>query len=296
MVSIVGAESTGGFPKWLHIGTAALAVLFSTAGSPAEAQPAPAEQHYQQGKAYFRVGEYALCVKEFEASYALVQKSGALFNRARCHEELGQSVSALKYYRAYLDTAPQGPQAIEAKARSAALERKLIEAEAASAVLPAKPVPPPSNAPPATTAPEPARRSALAPEVAPPNITKGTVAGSAKPASDNTRRNLALGSAALGAVGLGVATIFAVGASSDWDDAQQRCPNGSPCDDPTGIALSEDAANSGNMATVFTGVSIAALAAAGYFWFTRPDGTPSKLQLSPEASTHGGSVQLQVKF
>ena len=131
-----------------------------------------------------------------------------------------------------------------------------------------------------------------------PSPVSDVLADSPQPPTqrNHTRRNLAVGSAALGAVSLGVAGFFALSASGSFDDAQSLCPNGSPCDDPVGVSLSEDAERSGNIATAFTGVSLAAFAAAGYFWFTRPTGEASSLRVTPSATSNGGAVFLKGTF
>jgi hypothetical protein len=87
-----------------------------------------AAKHYDQGKAYFRVGEYALCAREFGASYALRAKSGALFNQARCNEELSDLQVAIDLFAQYIASDPDGPHVSEATARKAALKTKLEQA------------------------------------------------------------------------------------------------------------------------------------------------------------------------
>lgn len=88
-----------------------------------------AAKHYDQGKAYFRVGEFALCAKEFAASYALQPKSAALFNQARCHEEAGNLEEAIRVFDQYITVDAAGTNVTEATARTAALKTKLEEAK-----------------------------------------------------------------------------------------------------------------------------------------------------------------------
>jgi hypothetical protein len=88
-----------------------------------------AAKHYDQGKAYFRVGEFALCAKSFAASYALRPKAGALFNAARCNEEHGNLEEAIKLFDQYISIDAAGANVAEATARSAALKTKLEEAK-----------------------------------------------------------------------------------------------------------------------------------------------------------------------
>jgi hypothetical protein len=88
-----------------------------------------AAKHYDQGKAYFRVGEFSLCAKEFAASYALQVKSGALFNGARCNEEAGNLKEAIRLFDQYIKADSAGTNVTEATARSAALKTKVAGAK-----------------------------------------------------------------------------------------------------------------------------------------------------------------------
>jgi tetratricopeptide (TPR) repeat protein len=90
-----------------------------------------ADAHYEQGKAYFRVGAYDQAIEEFTAGYALVPKPGALFNMARCHEELGDKQAAIWNYKRFIDADAGSAAVAEARARVLVLERELAEAEAA---------------------------------------------------------------------------------------------------------------------------------------------------------------------
>lgn len=104
-------------------------------------QKVEAARHYEQGKAFFRVGEYALCAAEFQSSYQLVKKSGALFNRARCQEEQGDYQAAIESFRQYVAAEPHGAQAPEAIARATALRRKLEESETTVVAPPTEDIP-----------------------------------------------------------------------------------------------------------------------------------------------------------
>jgi len=274
------------------------AVAVIASGTPAYAQDAAtqAKTHYDQGKAFFRVGEYALCVQEFEKSFSLVAKSGALFNQARCHEELGEHAKALDYFKKYLAVDPNGAQAIEANARSAALARKLEDAERVRQESLPHPATTPTPAETAPAATNPSAVQASPPPRSPMETSSAIQSREAPSAQSSTKLNLALGTGALGVVGLGLGTFFALNASSDWDDAQKLCPNGSPCNSSEGIALSRDADGSATLATVSFGLSTGLLLAAGYFWFTRPNETQPALTVAPSAHGTGGSVQLNLRF
>jgi hypothetical protein len=80
-----------------------------------------------------------------------------------------------------------------------------------------------------------------------------------------TPRILAIASAAVGLVALGVGTAFGLQSISKHDDALRACPNA--CSDQAGVDLWRDAQSAGNVSTVGFVVGAAALAAGGVLWF-----------------------------
>jgi len=111
------------------------ATLFSTVAltATAHAQPADLEKakaHFLQGEAYFKAGTFDKAIEEYEKAYALGPVPVMLFNIALAHEKNGTTDKALEYYKRYLDTAPTGNRATEARARSEALTRARDEANA----------------------------------------------------------------------------------------------------------------------------------------------------------------------
>ncbi len=90
-----------------------------------------AEEHYDQGKAYYKAGAFDLAVKEFLAGYELDPRAGVLFNVARAFEELKNPPKAIEYYKKYTALGAAATAATEARARIVVLERQIKEGEEA---------------------------------------------------------------------------------------------------------------------------------------------------------------------
>lgn len=75
----------------------------------------------------------------------------------------------------------------------------------------------------------------------------------------------------IGVLVLGVAGVFAIGASSDWDEAKQQCEGkGDPlrCSNAGAAEQARSAGRQADVATVAVGVGVVALAAAAVLWLT----------------------------
>ena len=111
-----------------------------------------------------------------------------------------------------------------------------------------------------------------------------TTAAAAKPVeppppestnSGSGQRTAALVIGAVGVVGLGVGTVFGIGASTKWSDAKSQCteyPNGCT---PNALDAKSSAQSKATIATVSFIVGGAALAGAAVLWFTA---SPSREQ------------------
>ena len=241
-----------------------------------------AAKHYEQGKAYFRVGEFALCASEFQASHALEAKPGALFNQARCSEELGDLGTAIKLFEQYLVADPEGAHVSEATARRAALTRKRKESpkSADSSAIAEGPQRPISN--------EPSSGSQE------PQIDLASPQDPGTPYSN--KRTMSLVAGAVGVVSLGVAVGFGFRAKSDWDRAQELCPDGSPCTSIEGVTHADDATIAASISTAFGGLSALSLAAATYFWMTQPERSNHTIGLGPTSDRSGARVYFGTEF
>ena len=111
--------------------------------------------------------------------------------------------------------------------------------------------------------------------------------GSGGPSTQRIVSYVAIG---LGAVGLGVGTIFGLRTSSIWADAKTHC-TGVECD-RTGVTLATDAKNAGTISTISFIAGGVLLAGGAILFFTTPSSSSSKVQVGAGA----GSLLVQGRF
>jgi hypothetical protein len=106
-------------------------VLLLAAPAAAQNRPAPpatagsrdlAREHWRNGEARFRAGDYRAALAEFLAADALAPSPILVHNAAVCHERLGEAAQAVRRYREYLSRRPDAPNRREIEIRIAALE------------------------------------------------------------------------------------------------------------------------------------------------------------------------------
>ncbi|HWO26916.1 MAG TPA: tetratricopeptide repeat protein [Kofleriaceae bacterium] len=89
--------------------------------APAAAQPAQpddrskAASHFKLGQTYYKSGDYERAIAEYKAAFELSKEPSLIFNIALCHDRAQRPEEALKEYRHYLDLAPSGDVADEAR-------------------------------------------------------------------------------------------------------------------------------------------------------------------------------------
>jgi hypothetical protein len=95
----------------------------------------------------------------------------------------------------------------------------------------------------------------------------------------------------VGVVSLGVATGFALAATSKNNDSKAHCQINNPnvCD-PTGVSVRNDALTAGNAATVALGVGGAAMALGIVLWLAAPSGSSRAAARISIAPALGGAV------
>jgi len=96
-------------------------LLAATAPDAAYAQDdkkAVARIHYENGRRFFKDGNYDEALRELDKAYRLDPSPTLVFNIARVHEERGDLPSAIRYYKSYL--------AINPRAKNARKVRKTI--------------------------------------------------------------------------------------------------------------------------------------------------------------------------
>jgi tetratricopeptide (TPR) repeat protein len=89
---------------------AVLAAAFLLLASPVAAEETIthelARKHYDIGKSYYEIANYAQALEEFKKAYALQPLAGLIFNMGRCYEGLGDLKQAITQYRLYLSKLP----------------------------------------------------------------------------------------------------------------------------------------------------------------------------------------------
>jgi tetratricopeptide (TPR) repeat protein len=99
---------------------AGLGALGALRPAPAAAQPAvddraKAAAHFKQGQAYFKADDFDRAIPEYQAAFDLSAEPSLIFNIALCHSRANRPAQALEAYRRYLELAPDGDIADEAR-------------------------------------------------------------------------------------------------------------------------------------------------------------------------------------
>jgi tetratricopeptide (TPR) repeat protein len=135
---------------------AALAVLLSAAGAARAAgdltpqQKAEMKVLYEKATRAYDVGKYAEAIEEYQKAYEIGGDPPMLYNIAQAYRLNDQPAEAVRFYRRYLQRAPQARNREDVERKIADLERKVEERRKAAAAAPPPPV---TTAPPATPPP-----------------------------------------------------------------------------------------------------------------------------------------------
>ena len=70
-----------------------------------------ARTHYEKGRRFFKEGRYDDALRELDKAYRLDPSESLVFNIARVHEERGDLISAVRYYKSYLAINPRAKNA-----------------------------------------------------------------------------------------------------------------------------------------------------------------------------------------
>jgi tetratricopeptide (TPR) repeat protein len=150
------------------------------ARSASDARTEKAREHYLQADAFYKLDRYASALQEYEQAYLAKPDPSFLYNIAQCHRLMGDKAEAVKFYRRYLNDAPNAANREVAEKHIKDLETML----AAPAVPP--PVTPPPSSAPAAAAPPPSGGRAVAP------LSSGVEAVSPMPVPQPSAPRLAL--------------------------------------------------------------------------------------------------------
>jgi len=107
-----------------------------------------AREHFQLGDAYFKLEKYASALQEFEQAYLAKPDASFLYNIAQCHRLMGSRVEAVRFYRRYINEAPNAANRGVAEKHIKELETSLVDTPAPSGHSPPIiPPPGPSSSP-----------------------------------------------------------------------------------------------------------------------------------------------------
>ncbi|HWU89518.1 MAG TPA: tetratricopeptide repeat protein [Kofleriaceae bacterium] len=107
-------------PRPLALALAVLVALLVLGAGPASAEPdadarAKASAHFKQGQAFFNRGDFDHALAEYQAAFDLSAEPLLVFNIALCHDRANRPEQALAAFRRYLELAPNGGVADEAR-------------------------------------------------------------------------------------------------------------------------------------------------------------------------------------
>ena len=106
---------TGARSYVVVVGCVLAALASSVVAQPARADRAKAASHFKQGQLYFKAADYERAISEYQTAYALSLEPLLLFNIALCNDRAQRPEKALEGFQRYLDLAPDGEVAEEAR-------------------------------------------------------------------------------------------------------------------------------------------------------------------------------------
>jgi tetratricopeptide (TPR) repeat protein len=104
-----------GARSYVVVGCVLAALAGSVVAQPARADRAKAASHFKQGQLYFKGADYERAISEYQTAYALSLEPLLLFNIALCNDRAQRPEKALEEFQRYLDLAPDGEVAEEAR-------------------------------------------------------------------------------------------------------------------------------------------------------------------------------------
>jgi hypothetical protein len=107
--------------------------------------------------------------------------------------------------------------------------------------------------------------------IVPPEVRRARAARVAAVSARSSRqKTLALISAGVGVVGLGVGAALVVSAETTYSDSNAFCYANNRCTDPRGVSLRHDAIARANLAAIPVGIGLAGLGVGLTLWLTAP--------------------------
>jgi hypothetical protein len=303
-------------------------------GSPSYAgDPAAAEALFNEARSLVGRGDYEQACPKFEESQRLDAGMGTLYNLGDCYEHVGKTASAWAAFRevaAAASAAGQQAREVDARARAAALEPKLVTltidvsppAKALSNLVvkrdnvevgraqwgSAIPIDPGKHLLVATAEAKEAWQSEVvvsdavrSTNVLVPALKSAAAPPPAKPhpietgssGGWSTQRTIGVIVGGVGIVGLGLGSVFGLRSMSRHDDDQLHCDSSSSCD-PQGFRLRNEARDAGTISTV--GFIAGGILVAGGITLFLTAPRASRTTTAPAVGLGPGSVTLKGAF
>lgn len=309
-----------------------VAVLVAAAAGTANAQQlAAAQELFLQGKKLLKAGKVEQACAKFKAAATLSKTPGVRLNLAGCWLKLGRTASAWAMYNQALSLAEQ--QGNRAAAKFAQHQRtelapklSYLEIDVPDPVkglkltrdgqvvpraewgfaVPTDPGPhsvtasAPGHKPwsaQRTVAGDGARAKIVVPSLASvPRAAPRPAASPPQPWSGTAQRTLAVVSAGLGVVGLGLGSYFGLRAMSKKHDYQSQLDAAGQCADAACSSTSHDAYVAGNVSTVAFAAGGVLLGAGAVLWLTAPHPRHARTGVSPMLGPSVAGVSLDGSF
>jgi hypothetical protein len=216
----------------------------------------PQNADYRAGVELFRKGEYLAAAGKFREAYEADSDAGYLFNIAQAYRFAHECVLSAQYYRSFLAAMPNPPNLEQVRGWLATQDACAAEKNnARSNESLARDEPPPRDEPPARDEPEP-----------PPTQRVGEVIPST-PAKvrheSDPRLRLAIGSAVVAVIGVGVGAYFTHDASALSHERESLCAGGCVWSEVRASVSDLDARGQRASAIAVASYGISAVALAG---------------------------------
>ncbi len=88
---------------------------------------AESRERFEQAETFFKAGDFAQALANYEAGYQLAALPGFLINIAHCHRMMGDLRKARAFYRKFILVSPQSPRRREVQDFITELDRSIAE-------------------------------------------------------------------------------------------------------------------------------------------------------------------------
>ena len=215
------------------------------------------KQHYERATRAYDLQKYGEAIDEYQKAYEIGGDPPMLYNIAQAYRLNDQPAEAIRYYRRYLQRAPEARNRDYVERKVADLEKPIEDRRKTAATV--SPPPPPATTqqptvapppPPVTTAPAPPVLTAPPPALPPP------------PATSHTGTVVGIAMIGAGAVAGGLAVYEGLQAKKDGDALTNASRMGGAVFDASWQGK-ESAGKTANVAAIALGIGGTALAITG---------------------------------